>query len=253
VDRNPKIKIIGQESGRTYVLMISVISPPFDNKALRAAMAYGIDRQVMIDTFFGGNARKAYSIEASGWWNDPTIKVYDYNPQKAREKLIEAGYPDGVTVPFWSSPSSSSLLYAQAIKSMLGEVGITLDIKPFEGSFLRQMAYDNTGNSFHANWWSSRSDPHTRIWAAFHPTGWYNYRIDYDNPEVNKLIDQAAQVYDKAKAKVLYSKIQRIVAEDAPYIYIAHPNVYAVMNKNVNNFKWRPDLIFRLYDIWMEQ
>ncbi len=66
-----------------------------------------------------------------GWASNPDIKVYDYNPQKAREKLIEAGYPDGVTFDYWCSATATgntSPQLCEMLQAMLAEVGINTDI-----------------------------------------------------------------------------------------------------------------------------
>ncbi len=251
VETNPNINIIGGETGRTYHVQMDTVQPPYNNKALRQAVAYALDRKSLINSFFGGRARVAYTQEGNGWAYNPDNKVFDYDPAKAKTKLVEAGYPNGVTLDYWCQTGADKLEYCSALQAQLGAVGIKLNIIVLPYSDIMTLQYGGKGAWMRDTWWSSRADPHVRLLFLYHSKGNSN-TVRYSNPQVDKILDEVGQIYDIAKAAPMYWNVQKIMAEDAAYVYIAHPNAYMVATKPVQNFKWYPDVIQRLRDIWLQ-
>ena len=248
---NENVKVVPYDTKRWWSLMIDIKYKPFDNKALRQAIGYAMDRQKIVNVQFQGEAKVAY-MAGVGWYDDPSWKIYEYNTQMAKQKLIEAGYTNGVTVPFWCEQSEVEIRLCEVEQAMLKDVGIQTEVKPVPPS----------------DWWANvgkgdiklgrmayypRPDPDWVLRAILHTQGAYTKVTQYSNPVVDKAIDDAVGVFDPAKAGQMYINAQKTVFEDAPYITLYNERVFVALNKKVQNFTWIPDTLLRLRDLWLEK
>ncbi len=254
VKANPNLKLSPPLAGRAVLLNFNVGVPPFDNKALRQAIAHSIDRETAVDVAFAGCARPAHTLIQSGWAHNPDLKPITYDTEKAKQKLAEAGYPNGITIPLACRSSQDVLLQCEIYQAMMSRVGINAEINVMptgdllgpEGGLLRL-------GLGHLRW-SPRADPHILLnWLAHSESTAFPYKASYSNPEINRLLDQAGSEYDVSKAKELYDRVQTILALDAPYVFIVWRQEFISMNKRVQNFAWSPDQHTRLRDLWLEK
>ena len=106
------------------------------------------------------------------------------------------------------------------------------------------------------NWshtrWTTRADPHGLLFYLFHTKGYAN-TTGYSNPRVDELIDKAATIYDPERRKPLYYEAERLIVDDAPYVFLAYTPEFAVMARKVQNWVWIPDLIPRFRELWLEK
>ncbi len=250
---NPNLKV-QQLYGQVHGFAMNVSTPPYSSKALRQAIAYSFDAKEILSTYYEGRGQAAYSIIAPGSWAyNPDIVVYKYDLQKAKEKLAEAGLTSSATVPVWCGSAASDVLRCEVFQAQLKKAGINVELKvvpqaDYFASFRRDWRGERTlaGYSF----WSPRGDPSQGIQNIFQSKGASNSR-DYNNPEVDRLMDQAETVYDTAKAKVLYDQIQRLILEDVPFVPHTFPASYTVMTSKVQGFAQPPDLRLRMRNLWL--
>jgi peptide/nickel transport system substrate-binding protein len=113
---------------------------PLYNKDVRLALSYAIDRQALVDARGFGVWDVAYQVSAKGYGgysDDPSFGTrHEYSPEKARELLAQAGYPDGFKTTLYGQPSAADKDAVVAIQGMLAAVGIQADVEfPDEGGF----------------------------------------------------------------------------------------------------------------------
>ena len=254
VERNPNLRVVNGTGARVWFLQLDVQKQPLDKKALRQAIAYGVDRQGVINAWLNGRGQVAYTTEGIGWWADPNIKPYSYDPQKAKAKLAEAGYASGVTLPYDCNSSTQEAMLCEIVQAQLKDLGINLNLIVHASANFYSDWYNTTPpdrrSHFGATWWTVRPDPHIRMQILFNSKGSGN-NINYINPEVDKLLDEGAGIYDTAKAKKLYGDILTKVTEDAGYIPLFYPTVYWGMTNNVQNFVLIPDYMTRFREMWL--
>ncbi len=171
--------------------------------------------------------------------------------EAAFPRLAKAGYSDGITMPFWCESVTSEIELCEIYQAMMREVGINAEIvlvPPGEDwtMWIKRQSH------FQPTTWRPRADPHGRMFRIFYSTGSANAG-GYNNPEVDRLMDEAVKIYDIAKAKPLYFQALRIIADDAPYVLTVYLKWYAGINARVQNFDLYPDLIQRLRFIWLKQ
>jgi len=253
IRRNPDLKLIGGQSGRTGVIQFTVDEEPFDNKSLRQAVAYGLNRQAYIDAVYAGEGVPAYQWEGTGWAYNPNLKLFAYDAQKAKEKLVEAGYPNGVTLRYTCGSTTQNRAKCETIQALLSEVGINLEIDIVLSSEFYSKLYAKRDHGMYMldTAWFPRGDPHGRFQILLHSDGFQTRTAHYKNPEVDRLMDEAGPIYDPSKAQSLYWKIQEIAAQDAVYAYLVHENVWMGATQKVRGFDWAPDTVARIRDVWL--
>lgn len=204
---------------------MSNIQEPFDDPRVRQAACYAIDAPAIVQSvLLGYGEANPGVLAASSWAHDASIEGYPYDPERARQLLAEAGYPDGFTTVFWHSTGRfpGDVQVAQAIQAFLMQVGIraelrTGDLTAWAGA-MRGEAPDRPGAPMYLRSWGITGDPESQITVLYHSKNWGlsgNY-ARYRNERVDELLDMADESLDQAQRAELYKEAERIITEEAP-------------------------------------
>ncbi len=223
---------------------------PFNNKALRQAVAYAINREEILKTIFfdiGVVATGPVAPPHLGF--DPSFKGIQYDPAKAKEKLAEGGRPNGFSFKLGiTAGSPQTQLYGELLKDQLAKVGIQVELVQQE---FNKLVSDTQNGNFQASLigWSGRIDPDGDMFAHFTCTGNFNYG-KYCNPEADKALQEGRSTFDVEKRKAAYQRANRIIADDVPYIFIRNTVATQVSTAKVRNYLLMPDQIMRFHEVW---
>lgn len=240
---NPNLQVIQSDGSNVRYIGFNLKAPVVSNLKIRQAVAHAINREEIISTILGGQAKIAHSIlPEESWAYDATIK-YSYDPEKARQLLQEASYKGEVIKLSIISGSTAVSQYAQVIQDSLKKVGMNVEIEPLESNTL--LEYLKLGK-FQMNtsiWVGGNQDP-IFLKDLFlstespdkKPEGGRN-RSRYSNPEFDKVILEAVETLDKQKAKELYAKAQQIASLDLPLFPLWYPSNMVVASKRLSNIK----------------
>jgi peptide/nickel transport system substrate-binding protein len=173
------------------------------------------------------------------------VPSYDHDPEKARALLDAAGYPltNGVRfhLTMKTSTTESTRLMVAVMQQQLREVGIALDIRSFETATFFADVTHGAFQLYSLRWVGGNQDPD--IFYVFHssrfPPNGAN-RGFYSNPKVDALIDQGRREVDPKVRKPIYDELQRILADELPYIDLWYLDNVLVHNKRVVNLKLNP-------------
>jgi len=248
---NANVKTSSYDSGRTYNFAVNVNRPPVDNKKLRQAMSYAMDRQTFIDTVFAGEGRPAYSIIGQGEMYDPTLQTYKFDLQKAKSLMTEAGFANGVEVELMCRTSGIWAEICEAFQAMMAPAGIKIKIDAVSRSAYSPRRVEADFQVL-PSYRTPLGDYHLLIGELFQAGGRGNYGR-YDNAAVNTLLLKAGSVFDLAEAKPLYTEAMKMIFDDVPMISYMWSTEYVAMNVKVGNFERTPDLDLKLRDLWMEK
>lgn len=251
-ERDPNIGVTRLKGYRNRVVFFKTNTLPWDNKALRQAFAYAMDRKSLVDVLYGGQADIAYHpiARAHGVWFDPTITVYEYDPAMAKQKLAEAGYPNGFSYVQPCRSEAFDIQWCETAQAILAKAGVKMTIRLW------------VAPSYYADWvagkyteptWSNlvtRVDPHRLLQEFLHSNGPQN-EVKYKNPEFDRLVDEAAGIYDVSKAKELYRKAIGIMLQDSPMVFTVTAPATFALRSNVKNFAPRPDGEPRVRELWL--
>lgn len=234
---------------------------PFTNKSVRQAINYAIDKNSIVENLYKGTAIVAKNGMPPFMlgWNDAVVD-YPYDPDRARELLAEAGYPNGFNTTLWVMPVSRPYMFdpskiGEAIQSYLEAVNVTVDIYQIDWSTYLAKTQAGEHPMCLLGWTGDNGDPDNFmnvLYGANQCTlGTAGNVAFYNNTEVQDLLSAALQTYDTDERAQHYEDAQEIIHEDAPFVYLAHANQNLVFTKNVNGFVLNPTARYFFYSVDM--
>ncbi|MCA9837264.1 MAG: ABC transporter substrate-binding protein [Trueperaceae bacterium] len=202
---------------------------PLNNKLVREAITYAIDKEAIVQGAMFGLASVigTHMSPSEPYYID--LNPYPYDPEKAKELLAEAGYPDGFSIKFeLPEPYNIERRAGEVIAQQLAEVGITVDLSVVEwGTWIQRIFlggdYDMTI--------IGHSEPRDiNIYA--NP----DYYYKYDNPEIGELLKAAELEPDQDKQIAIYQDIAKIIADDAVNVWVMSPFALWAAKSDVYGF-----------------
>jgi peptide/nickel transport system substrate-binding protein/oligopeptide transport system substrate-binding protein len=196
---------------------------PFDDVRVRRAFNYAVNREKIVREITKMNSIPAEVALPPGMpGHTPDLKRYYYDPDKAKQLLAEAGYPNGQGLPIiklWeSSKSASTKAELTAYQESLAKIGVRVEVHT-ESDFTtyKRMAEQGKLQMFRASWNARIPDPDDFLSSLLHSTSPSNW-LFYKNLAVDQLLEQARQEFDYTRRIALYREVQRVVMDDAPWI-----------------------------------
>ena len=249
LERAQNVKVITENpSGHWWATQWRVDRPPFNNKALRQAIAYGVDREEFVKVMLGGRGAVAKGPTPSNvWWYNDGVKGYTYDPAKARSLLAEAGTAGSFSGEFATDNTPLGLQFAELLQQQLRKINVNITINPVNPADMYQQVL-----AAKLNWartdWTLRGDPDGLLRILFY-TGNFANSTSYSG--VDRLLRDASSSYDRAIRKKVYGEIEQTVINDAPYVWFFYVPEYEPTRTPVQNFAWIPDSVPRYRDLWI--
>ncbi len=261
LEKNPNIKLVKQEGLNVGWLAFNNERKPFDNVLVRRAIRHAINTEGIVKSVYEGLGKVAVNpIPPTMWSYNTDLKGYDYNPQKAKALLKEAGLADGFETNIWAMPvarpyNPNGRKVAEAMQADLAKVGIKVKIISFDwGTYLKKSS-NGEHDMVLIGWTGDNGDPDnflnvllSKHAAATKPA---QNRAFWKNDEFTALTDEAKITANVAKRTELYKKAQLVFEREAPVHPIAHSIVVEPMLKKVNGFKLDPVGKRRFKDVWL--
>ena len=220
-------------NGYTY-LGFNLKRAPFNDVRVRQAINYAIDKQELIDgVLLGLGEPVAAPYKPGTRWVNPQLKPYAYDPAKAKQLLKEAGFEDhdgdGILdrngKPFafeiLTNQNKQREMSAVLIQRRLKDIGIDVKIRVLEwASFLGRYIKPGDFDVVVLGWSLSLDPDQYSIWhSSQNKPGQFNF-INYNNPQVDKLLEQGRLELDQDKRMKIYHEFSRILLEDSPIVYL---------------------------------
>lgn len=219
--------------GYTYdfIWMNSSRSPFMDTPDVRRAMAYALDVDQMLNDLLPGVAQRATAPIASSVFGHAAQEPYDYDPEKAKQLLADAGYPDGFEVGLIWNPGSSPQ-DREIIETMISywnDIGVTVKSQELErGLWIETLNSLEWDMDFQANA-TNTGDADFTLRRLYHSSA---NRLGYANPELDGVLEEAAASLDQDHREELYAQACKIIWDDAAGIFpFEFLNVYTFRNR----------------------
>jgi peptide/nickel transport system substrate-binding protein len=243
LEQDPNLQVKAFQGSNVVLLTLNTASPPLDNVKVRQAIAYAIDRESLIKNLLLGYGKIAHSIIPEESWSYSPGQTYAYDPAAAKRLLAEAGVRFDKPVVYKLSGSSiAGRQYAGVIQNQLKEVGIPVEIQTPEQNTLFDELRRGNFQIAYTQWVGGNQDPifYKDLFATSEiptQTRPSRNRSRYSNPELDKLLEEAVNTFDRARAKDLYTQIQAIVSRDVPILPLWYQSNIVIAKKNVQNIQ----------------
>ncbi|MFZ5647542.1 MAG: ABC transporter substrate-binding protein [Bacillota bacterium] len=245
------VKVIKNPGMNINYLAFFTNKKPFDNVKLRQAVCYAINRPDLIKFLYQGLAELPNSM-LPGFMpgHDKSLKFYEYNPEKAKQLLAEAGYPNGLKVTLLTysnvrpyNPVGGDKL-AAAVQSDLRKVGIEVEIKTYPWKEYKEVYKPEIvkdGDMMLYGWIGDNGDPDNflSLLETKEIKGSLNVS-KYSNTKVDELLVKGRTAKTPQDRNAAYSELQKIVEQDAPWVFISHSKDMAAVGKKVEGFDLHP-------------
>ncbi|HZE64168.1 MAG TPA: ABC transporter substrate-binding protein [Pyrinomonadaceae bacterium] len=249
--QDPNLQVLQSTGSNVNLLTFNVSQPPLNDVRVRQAIAYAIDRESLIRDLLLGQAKIAHSILPEESWAYVPGQQYSFDPAIAKKLLDEAGLkdPDGDgPQPRFAKPivfkvsgsSAAAKNYAGVIQNYLKNVGIPVSIETAELNTLFDELRRGNFQIFYGQWVGGNQDPifFKDLFATSEiPTEARasRNRSRYSNKEVDALLEEAVNTFDRDKAKQLYARVQEIVSREVPVLPLWYQANIVIARKNVGN------------------
>jgi peptide/nickel transport system substrate-binding protein len=226
--------------------------PWFQDKRVRQAFAHAIDKSEIIDVvLFGLGSPATGPYVPNTWAYNPHVKKYEYNPEKAKALLKKAGWEDtngdgivdrdGKNFEFsvlTNMGNRSRIKTATIIQYRLKKIGVKMNIRVLEWSTFINEFIDKRRFETVILGWSIGIDPDQYdIWHSS-KTGEKEFNfVSYNNPEVDELLEKGRRTFDIEERKKAYYRIQEILADELPYIFLYVPDATPIVHSRFKGIK----------------
>jgi peptide/nickel transport system substrate-binding protein len=232
---------VGTVGAGLWAFTFNMQEKPFDDKRVRQALNYAINREALVRDLLKGAGTVATQNMPPGRpeYDPATIKGYSYDPARARQLLAEAGYPNGFRT-VWQRPNSvlGPTVLAEFIQSNLKDVGVDVEFQNFEAGAYQVMARSPIPAGVGAFNFRVTADPlnfERRYSAKAVPPAGYNFGV-YVNPRVDELFAKVRSSPDPKERSALYKTIDQLVVDDAPVLYVYHHGYTVAYSKRVKDY-----------------
>jgi peptide/nickel transport system substrate-binding protein len=222
----PGIQVTQGPGTSLAYLAFNFDDPLLSKREVRQALAYATDRATIVKYLLRGQARIASSLlPPNHWAYDGNVATYDYDPARAEKLLDTAGLSrgkDGVRCRFTlkTSTDESTRLYSEVLQAQWQRVGVALELRPQEYATFYSDVVNGSFQIYTQRWVGGNNDPDIFDFVfsskKFPPAG--ANRGHYRNPQLDALLERAQVESDRDKRRAILADVQRIVADDLPYI-----------------------------------
>ena len=247
---NPDLQLLTQPGMNIGYLAMNMDKHPFDQLLVRRAVNHAVNQQSLVDNFYQGLAVPAKNpIPPTMWGYNDDIEPYAHNPERARQLLDQAGFPDGFDTELWAMPLPRPYMpqpdkIAQAIQADLGKVGIRAQIVQWEWATYLEKINNGEHPMALLGWTGDNGDPDNFLYMLLDKEAAQTKPSQniafYRSDELHELLVTARRSVDHEERVRLYLRAQEVIHRDAPWVPLVHVTQTAAFRRDVAGFKLHP-------------
>ena len=240
-----------------YGSRMNVRVPPFDDRRVRQAFNYALDK-THTQKLLQGAATIAHGPLPPGMLGrDDALAPYPHDPAKARALLADAGHADGLDVDYLVMDNAEALRLAASLQADLAEVGVRVHVRPAPfATYVTEVGSSHGAPFAKATWLFDFADPANVFDTEFHSRAISDDSSSniafYANPELDALLDAARAENDPAARGAMYRRAERIVHDDAPWIWDYHQDMVEVVQPYVAGYAPHPVWLRDYTHAWLD-
>lgn len=253
---DPNINLVQQDSLSQVTSEMRQTQPPFSIKEVRQAMNYALDSEAIIENIMHGAGRIADSSGPPGVWGSVELEPYAYDPDKAKDLLAKAGYPDGFKGDLFFVPGrwGGDEAVTEAMQAYWAAIGINIELHKVEMAGLGENLRKHPDTM--AGWTTSQI--RTSRYLDYHIHRLFDceaaimeaaQRSGYCNPKVDELIAKGRSTFDLAEREKYYVEAQELIWDDAAFVWVFVRQFLFGARKGVTGYESLPTGDLRLFNV----
>ncbi len=258
IDALDDVTVHKVDSLRTIYIFFNNYREPFTDPRVRQAFNHAIDKEAIVEFVLGGAGRVSDAAMAPGVFGYAPTGTYAYDPERARELLAEAGFPNGMEVTLHSPTGRymQDIQVAEAVQSFLADVGVKATIVTLEwGSYLADIgrpAEESIVQLGLMGWGVSTGDADQALFNVLHgsqqlPNG--SNRSFYDSQRFNELLDRGRVETDEDARRAIYAEALQVAYEEAPWIFLHSERQLVAIRDEVEGLRVLPTELIDAYGV----
>lgn len=218
-------------------LNLNVNMPPLDNELVRKAMVYAIDKDALVDNYLKGNANVANSVIPPNLMGHPDDReANQYNPEKAKELLKEAGFENGIDLESYVVEKDEAADIAVVLQEQLKESGINLKVNLVDQATYVDMRKAGQVQCPILTWYADMADPDNFTYTFYFSEGSQLFSSNWNDPKSDELMlkgrasseSERAPIYEKLESILCQDKVAVVPLYNPVFYYLENPDVSGV-------------------------
>ncbi len=263
VKQDPNLQLLTQPGLVVLGVALPVDHKPFDDKRVRQALNYAVDKQNLNKYLFSNLADPMKApVPVVEWGTSTSLPPFNQDIAKAKQLLAQAGYGSGLNLTMWVynttrgyNPAGGSKL-GTALQADFQKVGINVTLKQLEWTaYLSKVRNRALSDMALTGWSGDNGDPDNFLSSLYGTSGIpAGNQSHYSNPTVDQLLAQARGVHDQSKRTQLYEEVQKAVWDDAPWVWLNTVQQVRAATKKVNGLVLNPtEMYFNMHQVWLSK
>lgn len=265
IEQSEGVSVLTAPSTQPKWIELNVNTAPFDDVRVRQALNYAVDKDLIIETVYGGGAEALPGpLSPHNNFVNKSLSPYPYDPDMALSLLSEAGWTDsdgdgvldqgGTPLSFTLDTLEEWRPLAEAVAGLLSEVGIDASVRFWDAAVIKEQLLAGERLAYLDDWGDSAFDPVGHFEAKWHsfqegtPYGRGNFS-GYANARVDELIQAGETTADTAARQALYDEAQQLVYDEAPAVFLVLPVELEAARDTVSNWEPASDSRINLHDV----
>lgn len=240
--------VVGQKDSMSQVTSeMRQTKPPFNNVKVRQAMNYALDRKSIVTDIMKGVGRVADSPGPPGVWGSVSLPPYEYNPEKAKQLLTEAGYPNGFegNLFYVSGRWGGDDQVTQAMQAYWAAIGVKIKLQKVDTAGLDEMLSRDPDTM--AGWTTQQI--RTSTYIDYHLYRLFNseaasmkgfQRSGFNDPKVDELLAKGRATFDLKERATYYADAQKLIWDDAAFVWVFVQQNVMGARKGVSGYELLP-------------
>tara|TARA_R110002049_G_scaffold10127_2_gene50224 strand:- start:14125 stop:15660 length:1536 start_codon:yes stop_codon:yes gene_type:complete len=243
--------IVNEKDGiRVWTASMNLLKDKFKDVRVRQAFNYAFNNKAFVKVMYSGHGSEPTSSIAPNTAHYSAQEPYNFDLEKARALMKEAGYENGMDVEIWGQNSTAGVRLLQFLKQQLSQINVNAKIVPMESATRSQKVFriespeEAEYDMVIGGWSPSTGDADWHIRPVYGKEGWipqiYNMAF-YENPTVEENIQAALNTADNEKRAEAYKIAQEHIWKDAPVVWLGTDNVLSAQSEKVDGLFITPD------------
>jgi peptide/nickel transport system substrate-binding protein len=255
IEADPNLVLNRRLSLSTDYIGFNNDKPPFDDARVRQAINYAFNTEAVVNAIWMGQGAVQHGPIPAQAFGAIDVEPFDFNVERARELMEEAGHADGFSASMWFNTGNQARSdAAEALQAALREINIDLTVEGVEWADYLDRTAAGEHDMFILGWVTVTGDADYGLFPLFHTEnlGEGGNRTFFSDSRVDELLDQGRSETDPVAREAIYAEVQQIIRDEAAWVFLRNGENVIGHTTNLRGFRNHPAAHHSFFNIWFE-